>query len=121
LPGGILSDKIGRKKVIILGYTIFLFTCLGFSFANSALIFILLFTSYGIAYALIEANQRAYAVDFVKEEKRGLTLGTLYTLISLATLPSGIIAGILWNLHFSLPFLYAAVLSLISVLIFLPF
>jgi MFS family permease len=119
LPGGILSDKIGRKKVIILGYIIFFFTCLGFSFANSTVLFIFLFAFYGIAYAFIEANQRAYAVDFVSAEKRGLALGTLHTMLSLATLPGGIIAGLLWNLHFSLPFLYAAILTLISVLIFL--
>lgn len=119
LPAGILSDKIGRKKVIILGYIIFFFTCLGFSFACSTILFIFLFAFYGIAYAFIESNQRAYAVDFVSEEKRGLALGTLHTMVSLATLPSGIIAGLLWNLHFSLPFLYAAVLTIISVLIFL--
>ncbi len=119
LPGGILSDRIGRKKVIIIGYLIFFLTCLGFSFANSGVLFILLFASYGIAYAFIESNQRAYAVDFISAEKRGLALGTLHTMISLATLPGGIIAGILWNLHFALPFLYAAVLTLVSVLIFL--
>jgi len=118
LPGGILSDKIGRKKIIVLGYVVFLFTALGFALANSTIVFIFLFATYGIAYALVESNQRAYAVDFVSAEKRGLALGILHTAISLATLPSGIVAGLLWNIHSSLPFLYASILSLFSVLIF---
>lgn len=117
IPGGMLSDRIGRKRVILLGYSLYALTCLGFAFLSSLTSSIILFALYGIFFALIEANQRAYASDFVKEELRGTALGTFHTMVSLAMLPAGLIAGFLWNYNPSLPFIYGAALSLIAILI----
>ncbi len=117
IPGGMLSDRIGRKRVILLGYLFYTLTCLGFAFSSSLISFTILFALYGIFFALIEANQRAYASDFVKEKLRGTALGTFHSMVSLVMLPSGLIAGFLWNLDSSLPFIYGAALSLIAILI----
>jgi MFS family permease len=113
-PAGILSDKIGRKKTLILGYLIYTFTCVGFALANSCATFIILFAIYGLSFGLIEGTSRAYASDFVPEDLRGTALGTFHTCISLAVLPGGIIAGIFWNINPVFAFIYGASLSILS-------
>ena len=97
IPSGMLSDRIGRCQVLLLGYSLFGLTCLGFAFLHSVASFIVLFTSYGLVYALVEGTQRAFASDLASEEIRGTALGTLHTCIGLAALPASLIAGALWQ------------------------
>ncbi len=116
IPAGILSDKIGRKKTLILGYFVYSFTCAGFSLANSLGLFLLLFAVYGLSFGLIEGVSRAYASDFVPDNLRGTALGTFHTCVSLAVLPGGMIAGVLWNINPSFTFIYGATLGILSIL-----
>ena len=94
IPTGILSDRIGRKDLLLMGYLLFVVTCIGFIFPESLKEFIVLFGFYGMVYALIDGTQRALASDLIKEELRGTALGTFHTAIGMATLPSGLIAGL---------------------------
>jgi len=55
-PAGIISDKIGRKKTLILGYCVYSLTCFGFIFSNSLGLFMILFAMYGLSFGLIEAT-----------------------------------------------------------------
>ena len=96
-PLGMLSDKIGRRSVLSFGYLIFGLTCLLFALPLSMFSLIILFTLYGLVYAMIEGNQRAFVSDLAPKELRGTSLGTFHTAIGLAALPSGIIAGALWQ------------------------
>ncbi len=116
IPAGIISDKIGRKKTLILGYLVYSFTCIGFSLANSLGGFIILFAIYGVSFGLIEATSRAFASDFVADDLAGTALGTFHTCISLAVLPAGIIAGILWNFNPNFTFIYGTALGILSIL-----
>ncbi len=116
IPAGIIADKIGRKKTIIIGYALYSFTCFGFSLANSLGIFIGLFGTYGLSLGFIEGNQRALASDFVTDDLAGTALGTFHTAVSLAVLPAGIIAGLLWNFNPSFTFIYGAGLGILSIL-----
>jgi MFS family permease len=97
IPFGMLSDRIGRCQVLLLGYSLFGLTCLGFAFLDSLAAFIVLFTLYGLVYALVEGTQRAFVCDLASEKLRGTALGTLHTCISLAALPASLIAGALWQ------------------------
>ncbi len=97
IPVGMLADKIGKKKVLVAGYFLFALTCLGFIFSNSFILFVLFFAIYGIFYAFIDATQRAYISEIIPENLRGTGLGTFHTVIGLAALPGGIIAGLLWE------------------------
>jgi len=118
IPSGILSDRIGRRKVIRTGYLLFSLVCLGFVFANSFLFFLLLFSFYGIVYALVNGNQRAYVSDLSSPNLKATSLGIFHTLNGIAMLCSSLIAGILWQMNPSLTFLYGSVLSLVSFLLF---
>ncbi|MBU2523316.1 MAG: MFS transporter [Nanoarchaeota archaeon] len=117
-PGGMLSDKIGRKKVLILGYSLFALTCLGFAFMSSTVYqFAIIFSTYGISKALVESNQRAMAADLASKEL-GTALGTFHMLVGLIALPAGLIAGLLWKISPSATFIFGAAVSIIAALLF---
>ena len=121
IPFGALSDKIGRKKVITFGYLLFSLTCLGFAFFNSLAAFIVLFALYGIVYAIVDGNQRAFVSDLSTEKLRATALGTFHTATGLVALPASLIAGFLWQITPTITFIYGSILSMASVLLFLIF
>ena len=121
VPFGRLSDRIGRKKVIVFGYLLFSLTSLGFAFFNSLTAFIVLFALYGMVYAIVDGNQRAYVSDLSSEELRATALGTFHTTIGLTALPGSLIAGFLWQINPSITFVYGAVVSIVSVVLFIVF
>jgi len=114
LPAGILSDRIGRKRVLSAGYATFGLTCLGFIFADSLAAFSILFASYGFAYAMVEGNQRALTSDMAPRDVRGMALGTLHTSRGVAALPASLIASSLWGLDPRLTFTYGSAMGLLS-------
>lgn len=110
-PSGILSDRIGRKKILLAGYSLFGITCILFAVPQSPMLLIILFGLYGLAYAVIEGNQRAFASDFVAADMMGTALGTFHTLIGFSAFLSGLIAGFLWDFGHWLSFAYGALMA----------
>ena len=121
IPFGKISDKIGRKKIIIFGYLLFTLTALGFSIFNSLTIFIILFALYGIVFSIIDANQRAFIADLSTNDLRATSLGVFHTATGISTLPASLIAGFLWKINPSITFVYGSTISFISVLLFIIF
>jgi len=118
IPSGMVSDKIGRKAVLFLGYVLFGITCIAIILPSSLELLIIVFALYGLVNALIEGTQRALASDLVESELRGTALGTFHTAISLATLPAGIFAGLLWEyIDPVATFIYGAILALLSAML----
>ncbi len=118
IPFGNLSDAIGRKKVISFGFLLFALTCLGFALFDSLPAFIILFALYGIVFAAIDGNQRAYISDLAPEGLAATALGACHTLTGIAALPASVIAGILWRVNPDLTFIYGAALGAVTVLLF---
>jgi MFS family permease len=122
IPLGAVSDRIGREKVIVFGYLLFSLTSLGFAFLASLPAFIILFALYGITYAAVDGNQRAFVSDLSSQQGKATALGTFHTTIGLMALPAGLIAGLLWqNISASATFIYGSILSFISVVLFVAF
>jgi MFS family permease len=120
IPAGIISDKIGRKPILLLGYFLFAVTCVGFIFVNSLATLLIFFAVYGIFFALIDGTQRAFIVDLAPKDLKATALGTLQTAIGIVALPGGFLAGLLWEEFGSTStFIYGAVLSLLALALFM--
>jgi len=122
MPLGKLSDKIGRKNLIVPGYFAFALCYFGFAFANNKFAIELVFVLYGIYTAMITGVERAFVAEISPQELKGTMLGLHSTVAGIGLLPASIIAGLLWNkFGSSVPFVFGACLSLLSALLLLLF
>jgi len=92
---GSLSDRIGRKPVILLGYGAFVAGSLGFAVVRNPFLLVPFFFAYGIAYAFVEGTQRALVADLAPADLRATSLGTYHAAVGLGKLPASILAGAL--------------------------
>ncbi len=114
---GKLSDRVGRPRMIMLGYATYLVMSLGFAFASTQWEIVVLFLLYGVFYAIDEAQNKAFIVD-LEGERRASAIG-LYNFVTGAIyLPASLIAGALWVLNPASAFLLAAGLAFAALLVF---
>lgn len=112
LPAGSFSDKFGRKRILILGWSLYAFSYLGFGVLNSLWQIAFLFIMYGIYFGLTEGVAKAMVADLVNEEKRGTAFGLYNMTIGLTLLPASFLAGVLWQtISPSAPFYFGAVMA----------
>ena len=113
---GKLSDRIGRKKVIISGYILFFVLSASFLFLyDNALFVIMSFIIYGLVYAMTASNHRAFVSDLSNDEK-GTSLGLFYFFTGLINIPAGIFAGFLWDINPYAMFSYLSVVSFLAII-----
>ena len=120
IPMGKLSDRIGRKKLLVPGYLVFALVYLGFALAFSKPFMIVIFALYGVYTAMITGVERAYIAEISPPELKGTMLGLHATIVGVALLPASIIAGFLWDWFGApVPFAFGACLALAaSVILF---
>lgn len=95
---GRLGDRIGRARIILLSYLIYLLMCIGFAFADARWQVVVLFAAYGVFYAIDEAQSKAFIAD-IEPERRASAIGVYNFVTGLIYLPASLIAGALWLLH----------------------
>jgi MFS family permease len=96
-PAGILSDKLGRRGLLIMGWLLYAAVYAGFAVATAPWHVWLLFAVYGIYYGIVEGVSRALVADLVPPAKRGTAYGWYNGVLSMALLPASLIAGWLWE------------------------
>ncbi|MEI7844420.1 MAG: MFS transporter [Chloroflexota bacterium] len=124
-PLGALSDKIGRRTLIIAGWIAYGLVYLGFALSQTGWQIWALFGLYGVYYAATDGVAKAFIADLVPNEHRGMAYGLYNATIGLMALPASVIAGLLWQGAFgwqglgpSAPFFFGAVLALVAVILF---
>jgi MFS family permease len=115
---GKLSDIVGRPRMIMLGYLIYLLMSLGFAFATTKGQVTTLFIIYGIFYAIDEAQSRAFITD-IELKRRASAIGMYNFVTGIIYLPASLIAGALWLLHPASAFIAAASLAFTALVVFI--
>ena len=114
-PAGSLSDRVGRRKVIIGGWLAYAVIYLGFALAEAGWQVWMLYAMYGVYYGLAYGTAKAMVADLVPAELRGTAYGTYNATLGLLDLPASLIAGLLWQaIGPSAPFLFGAGMALIA-------
>ena len=115
IPAGIVSDRVGRKPVIMAGYVMFGLLSAGLIVVTGSPVLPVFFAAYGIFFAFIDGAQRAFIVDMAPPALKATALGTFHTAIGLVALPGGYLAGILWDLYSpSYTFLFGAIVAVLA-------
>lgn len=96
-PGGALSDRLGRRPVIIAGWGLYAAAYLGFAAATRTWHAWVLFVVYGFFFGLTEGTEKAFVADLVPADRRGTAFGWYNFAIGIAALPASLVFGLVWD------------------------
>ncbi len=116
---GSWSDKIGRRTVLMMGYAIYTIVYISFGFITEKThVFLWVFwVIYGIYYAMTDGVEKALVSDLGPSESKATALGFYHTIVGITLLPASIIAGLLFSVHGSAPFLFGGLMSLVATIL----
>lgn len=124
-PLGALSDRIGRRRLILFGWLTYGLVYLGFALSQTGWQVWALFALYGIYYAATEGVAKALIADLVPESQRGKAYGLYAAAVGLTALPASLIAGLLWQglgawtgFGASAPFFFGAAMAILAGIMF---
>ena len=122
IPIGKLSDRIGREKLIILGFLVYAIVYYFFGRFNSIYIFVFLFMLYGFYSALTDGSQKAMISDIVSKDLKGTGFGIYHAVLGITLLPASLIAGLLYDkVNSNAPFYFGSIMALIATILMIIF
>jgi len=117
-PAGSLSDKFGRKPILLMSFVIFFICYAGFAFTSNVLLIAFLFICYGLFQGIFRASGKSYAADFVPKHLRATGIGWYSTAVGITGLLASLVAGQLWDkMSHTSVFIYGAILSLVGMIL----
>ena len=122
IPIGKLSDRIGREKLIILGFLTYAVVYFLFGKYLNITIFLCLFVLYGFYSALTDSSQKAMISDLVSKDLKGTGFGLYHAVVGITLLPASVIAGVLYDrVNSNAPFYFGAVMALLATVLMVIF
>jgi len=116
-PAGRLSDRIGRKSLLVAGYIFYGLVYFGFALVRAASYLWLLFAAYGLYIALTEGVQKALMADLAPVELRATLIGLHATFVGIGLFPASFLAGVLWDAFGApAPFYFGGAMGLLAAL-----
>jgi MFS family permease len=97
LFGGDLSDRLGRKRLIVSGWILYAAVYAGFAFATQTISLWILFLVYGIYFGLSEGAEKALVADLVRPEQRGTAYGLYNLAFGVTVFPASFLMGMIWD------------------------
>jgi len=120
LPAGMISDKVGPKKILLIGFFLFTMIYFLFGFIKDTFFLWILFPFYGIYMALTEGIGKAYISNLVPGKKAGTAFGLYQTATGLCAFFASWIAGLLWSyVSISAPFIFGSITAVLAAFLFL--
>lgn len=122
LWGGDLSDRLGRKRLIVAGWILYAAVYAGFGFVSNQTSIWILFLIYGIYFGLAEGAEKALVADLVKPEQRGTAYGLYNLAFGITVFPASLLMGLIWDWKgATTAFLVSAVVGASAALLLLLF
>ena len=98
-PGGLISDRLGRKSLILGGWAVYALTYFGFGNATQAWHIWALFIVYGLFHGMTESAEKAWVADFFPDAQRGRAFGVFNAVTGLGALPASLLMGWIWTTY----------------------
>lgn len=122
IPVGSLSDRVGKEKILIIGFLIYALVYFGFGRSSDTAVIVSLFALYGLYSAATDGIQKAFVSDIVDSNKKGTGLGIYNALLGITLLPASIIAGVLYDkVDSRIPFFFGAAMAMLAAILMVIF
>jgi MFS family permease len=120
MPAGMVADRLGRRRIVIVGFGIFACAYAGVALATMPWHMAGLFVLYGFYMGLTDGVQRAYLATLIPDHRKATGFGLYHMVVGLAILPASIVAGVLWDrIGPAAPFWFGAAMSALAMLLFM--